>query len=371
MEVRLISEGEEKLCNHFHNRIYKKNRTIKQWKWDFTLNNYDNIPTPYAVVEDSGNIVGTQALIPIRMIDKDGIFWTAKSEETLVDPAYRGKQLFEKMYALLFDYAKEHEFAYIWGFTPAIKAFVRLNFTIPGKTEQIFMPFSSRSIPLMMSKSMYGKKESVIDKFKISVIRSGSVLAQTLSSFKVASSKKKASNDFDIQTMNRPDEQTTELCQRFIKKWGGTTIYRDVKYLQWRLFENPYIKSIVRALYKKNELLGWTAFALGDDGMGYLVDLVIAGDDSRYGVEDLIRALLLEAVIGTRNMGATGIRGWRVNNHPFDTLVKRVAKDIGFYHIKRGNAVVLFNCEAGMKRPSCNNFDGWFVSRIFTEGVLG
>ena len=107
MEKRLIAEGEEELCNNFHNRIDKRKRTTQQCKWDFVLNNYNKKPIPFTVVEDDGKIVGTQAFIPIRMIDKDGIYWTAKSEETLVDPDYRGNQLFEKMYSFLFDYAKE------------------------------------------------------------------------------------------------------------------------------------------------------------------------------------------------------------------------------------------------------------------------
>jgi len=371
VEIRLIADGEEVLCNSFHNRVYKKNRTMQQWKWDFVLNNYDRTPIPYVVVVDNGEIVGTQAFIPIRMIDKNGFYWTAKSEETLVDPGYRGKQLFERMYRLLFDYANEHEYANIWGFTPATKAFKRLDFSVPGKTEQIFVPFSSKSVPVMMSKSLFGRNKSVIDKFKIAAIRSGCVLAQAVSSMRVASNKKRAINDLDIRTWDRPDEQTGDLCRRFIKKWGGTTIYRDAEFLQWRLFDNPYIKSVVKALYNQDQLLGWTAFTLGDDGMGYLVDLMIADDDSGYAGEDLIRTLLLEAVIGTRNMGATGIRGWRVNDHPFDRLICHVAKKIGFYHIKRGHAVVLYSCEAGKKRASHNTFDDWFVSRIYTEGVLG
>lgn len=371
MEIRLIADGEETLCNDFHNRIYKKNRTMQQWKWDFVLNNYKKRPIPYAVVEDNDNIVGTQAFIPIRMIHKDGIYWTAKSEETLVDPDCRGKQLFEKMYLLLFEYAKEREFASIWGFTSAIKAFKRLDFSIPGETEQIFIPFSSKSIPTMMKKNLYGRKKSSMDKIKIAFIRSGCVLAQAVSSLKIALNKKRAINELDIRTWNKPDEQAGDLCRRFIQKWGGTTIYRDAEYLQWRLFDNPYVESVIKALYNQNQLLGWAAFTLGDDGMGYLVDLMVAGDDSKYAIGDLISVLLLEAVTGTRNMGATGIRGWRVNNHPFDRLIYHAAKKIGFYHIKRGHAVVLYDCKAGKRRVSYNKFDDWFVSRVFTEGVLG
>lgn len=370
MEIRLIAEGEEELCNNFHNRVYKKNRSMGQWRWEFVLNNY-NKQTTYAIAKDGNKLVGTQALIPIRMIDKDGVYWTAKSEETLVDPDYRGKQLFEKMYSLLFDYAREHEFASIWGFTPAINAFKRMEFSIPGKVEQIFIPFLNRSIPTMMSKASYGSPQSIKDKVRIAMFCLAGVPAQIISSLRITLNKKQAISNMDIRTWDSPDAQAGDLCQRFIQKWGGTTIYRDSVYLQWRLFDNPYVKSVVKALYKKNKLLGWIAYTMGDDGMGYLVDLMIADDDSGYTLEDLIKVLLLEAVIGCRNMGATGIRGWHANNHPFDKLICNVAKSIGFYHIKRGHAVVIFNCEAGKKRDSYNKFDDWFVSRIFTEGVLG
>ncbi len=371
MEIRLIAEGEEQLCNDFHNRVYKKSRTMAQWKWDFVLNNYDRSPIPYAVVEDDGKIVGTQAFIPIRLIDRDGIYWTAKSEETLVDPNYRGQQLFEKMYALLFDYARDHELAYIWGFTPAIKAFVRLGFEVPGETHQLFMPFSTRSIPVMMKKGGYGKETSLLDDIKIGVVRVGCLAAQVVSSAKVASQRKRAAGGPEIRTMEVADEQTGEICRKFIEKYGGTTIYRDAEYVRWRLLENAYVKSVIRAAYDGNTLLGWTAFTLGDDGMGYLVDLMVACDGSPYSEEYVVRKLLLEAVTGTRNMGASGIRGWKVNDHPFDLLVSRVARQVGFYHIKRGHAVVLYNCEAGKHRAAYDRFDDWFVSRVFTEGVLG
>ncbi len=344
---------------------------MAQWKWDFVLNNYDETPIPYAVVNDGGRIVGTQAFIPIRLIDNGGVFWTAKSEETLVDPNYRGKQLFEKMYALLFEYAKDHNLAYIWGFTPAVKAFVRLGFTVPGETRQLFMPFSSRSIPVMMGKSSYGKKVSTLQKLKVGAARVGCLGAQTVSSLKVALGKKRIIRDLDIRTMETPDQQAGELCRRFIDRYGGTTIYRDAEYLRWRLLENAYVRSVIRVIYDGDTLIGWTAFTLGDDGMGYLVDLMVAGKNSAYTDEDIVRALLFEAVTGTRNMGATGIRGWKVNSHPFDLLVSRVAREMGFYLIKRGHAVVLYDCEAGIQRASQNGFDDWFVNRVFTEGVLG
>ena len=73
---------------------------------------------PFVLAEVNGRAVGIQALIPIAMIDAKEVFWTAKLEETLVDPAYRGSRVFIQMYEKLFRYAEEHGLVSIWGFTP-------------------------------------------------------------------------------------------------------------------------------------------------------------------------------------------------------------------------------------------------------------
>lgn len=370
MEIRLIADGEEQLCNDLRNRIYGEHHTLSQWRWEFAENTFGKKPIPYVVVNDGGNIVGTQAFIPTRLIDRDGVYWTAKSEATLLDPKYRGKHLFEKMYDILFRYAEEHGFSSIWGFTAAIKAFVRMKFVIPYDTGQIFMPFSTRAAASMLDNSAPGGKKSLKHRTKIRLAQAASLFAQAVSSAKLAAQRKKSPDGTEIRTMPHADEQAGDVCRRFIDIYGGTTIYRDAQYLQWRLFDNPYARSVVKGAYRDGELLGWAAYTMADDGMGYLVDLMAAGEDD-HNVEDVVRALIVEAVIGCRNMGATGIRGWRVNDYPFDTLVGKVAKSVGFYHIKRGFSFVLYNCPESKNRPDHTDGKDWYISRIFTEGVSG
>jgi hypothetical protein len=279
--------------------------------------------------------------------------------------------LFEKMYALLFEFADEHEFAYVWGFTPATKAFARLDFTFPARTEQLFLPFKSRSVALMYEKSLTEQPGSARGRMKSLFVRAGGVAAKVISAVKFNMAGGALPSGLAIRTMEVPDPQAGPCCERFIKQWGGTTIYRDSDYLRWRLFDNPYLKSVVRGIYEGETLLGWVAFTLGDDGLGYLVDILLSCDTSRYDPRKLVRLQLLEAVLGTRNMGATGIRGWRVNQHPFGRLVSGEAGKLGFYHIKRGHSVVVYNCRAGRSRSGFEKFDKWYVNRINTEGVLG
>jgi GNAT superfamily N-acetyltransferase len=374
MEIRLIASGEEELCNEFYNFINHKHRRIEQWKWEFTQNTYSSQSgkCPFAVVVDNGKIVGTQAFIPIRMIDKNGVFWTAKSEETLVDPNYRGKQRFEKMYQLLFAYAQEHRFRYIWGFTPAVKAFDRLGFAVPGKTRQLFMPFSVRCVSALLEKDQQATASKRSAPMRDLAATFLCLMARGVSQIKLSTTTRPGIPGLRIETMTQCDDQTGELCKRFIEHWGGVTIYRDKEYLSWRIFNNPYNRCTVKGVYRDAQLLGWIAYTMGDDGMGYLVDVMVApptGD--KFKVEHIIRILLLEAVNGTRRMGATGIRGWHVNNHPFDKLVTKIARRIGFFHISRGHAVVIYECDASTRGEIQKRFDDWYVTRVFTEGVFG
>jgi len=367
--IDLVHPSDHAACNEFHNRIHHDRRSMTQWRWEFVDNTHLQIPIPFVCAKDGDRVVGTQAFIPIRMIDRDGVYWTAKSEETLVDPEYRGQQVFEKMYDLLFRYAEDHQFAFIWGFTPAVKAFTRLQFATPGVTHQLFLPFSPRSAAPMIRKLSSGQTEKG-GRLRAAAMRTAIAAARVLSSVKITLGRRRLPDGLIIRTMDEPDDQAGLLCECFVKQWGGNTIYRDSRYLRWRLLENPYVRSIVRAIYEGDRLLGWVAFTLGDDGVGYLVDLLVSCDPSRWNPGILVKSLLVDAVFSTKNMGATGLRGWSVNQHPFDRLVRSEARKIGFYHIRRGHSVVLYICSAGRNRSSSANFDEWFVSRIYTEGVL-
>ena len=379
MNIRLINMNEAENCNDFHNRIYGKNRLIEQWKWEFAscIENYPQIP--FVIVEDEGKIVGTQAFIPIRMIDEDGVFWTAKSEETLVDTNYRGKKLFEQMYQLLFKFASQNKLEYIWGFTPATKAFERLGFSIPATTSQIFFPFSKHFINILSEKEKVSLNNKPIftDRLRLNGCLFALSMAKVVSNAKfllsgiLVKSNSKLIN-VKLKTLDRPPKDIHIISEKFIKKWGGKTIYRDAEYLQWRLFDNPYLKPIFRAAYDNEKLIGWIAYCVSDDGVGNIIDLFLDVDnDLEYATEDIIKILLREAVTGTRNMGASAIRSWRINNHPFENMILHAAKSMGFYHIEKGNAVVQYITDLARNRKSYDNFDNWFITRIFTEGTLG
>ncbi len=371
MEIRPVRDNEASLCNDFHNRIHGESRSLRQWRWEFVENNFDDAQMPYVVAKEGDRVIGTQALIPIRMIDGHGVYWSAKSEEALVDPEYRGRGVLGRMHDTVLDYARERGIDQLWGFTPAVRAFERLGHDFPGRTKQIFIPFSVGSIPVMMARMSGARQERPAGRLEIGLLQGAAILARSWSTMKKALSRRQSVRGVTMKTVEHPDERMADLCRRFIERWGGTTIYRDARYMQWRLYDNPYVKSVVRAAYRDNHLLGWVAYTLGDDGMGYIVDLITVPDSDEVSDAELIRALLVAAVLGTRNMGAVGIRGWHVNDHPFDRLLLRVAKKVGFYHIRRGGDFHMYLVDPDRSRSHAFEYDSFYISRLYTEGTLG
>lgn len=378
LDIRLIQSDDITAANDFYNRSHGRNRSVNQWKWEFQADYLPFPETPYVIVENSGTVIGTQALLPIKMIDKNGIFWTAKSEETLLDPAFRGIQLFEKMYRLLFTYVEKNDIHSIWGFTSATKAFKRLEFQIPGKTSQLFFPFCGKAVYHLLSHVQNPGSSQYSSRIRMRSYKYCCALAGKISTIRnsVSGSGKYAEingRKLEITTLENPPDAAGEICRRFIKKWGGITIYRDSQYLDWRLFKNPHIKSIFKGVYLDRVLVGWGAYAMDDSGMGYFVDLFLAieNDDDNMILEQAVLFLLKDGISNLRKMGAVGIRGWRVNNHPFDILITKIARRVGFYYIKRGHEVVCYIDPNSSHMESFSSFDNWFISRIYTEGISG
>ena len=136
---------------HYTTELMEILRSLNQWNWTFQNKLFPELELAFIVAEDGGKIIGTQALIPIQMIDKDGIYWSAKSEETLVDVNYRGQGLFEKMYSKAFEVSKMYNFQSIWGFTPARKAFLGVGFEIPMDTSQLFKPLRLKCVNVLLN----------------------------------------------------------------------------------------------------------------------------------------------------------------------------------------------------------------------------
>jgi len=164
VKYRLAQEEDYELINDFHNRIYNSSRTLEQFYWEF--NNCPFGKSIYVIAEDRGEIIGTNCVIPIDLVTSDKkIIRSGKSEDTLVDPKYRGQKIFYKIYDFLFEKCRENGIQIIWGFTSAKKPFKRLGFSIPFDHQQSLVVNNIWNSYKYLSS--LNNKNKILDKVKI------------------------------------------------------------------------------------------------------------------------------------------------------------------------------------------------------------
>lgn len=364
MEIRFAVEGDAVQCNKFYNDYYLLTRTCEQWKWEF-LEYSQCDPLPFVVTVENDEIVATQALIKIPLIDEKGVFWSAKSEETLVSPTMRGKKVFEKMYESLFDFAKQEKLYSIWGFTPAVKPFEKVGFDVPLSTKQLIKFFH----PAATFKMEALKSKGIIYKTAAWFVALGLVAKSNFQKMFLFNGAKKGE---EIRLMLSADEVDDSLCRRFIKNWGGTTIYRDRLFMDWRVFNNPYCECSVLGYFVDEKLVAFLVYSLDEDQSGYVVDIISAHPGGKEGDVRAIRALLHESSIRLRKEGAHSIRAWSVTDHPFDQLFQSIACKQGFFKVNLGSPAVFYTGHDKDRRGSSHDdFNSWYVTRIFTQGTQG
>jgi GNAT superfamily N-acetyltransferase len=228
--TRLLQERDIQQINDLYGRAYRANRSAGKFKWEFQQGPAGPAIYVVAVDPETDRVIGTQCAIPLHVTNASGEkILTAKSEDTLVDPAYRGRNIFEKMYALLFDECRRAGIVAIWGFTYAIKPFKKLGFDIPFKCNFGLVVFDpGRAFNYLNSLKA---DRNLFEKVKIAGLVTLSRLKYV---FRGSSSSKGYGISKDLQTdlENLPPHQAGVFYLRL-----------DSKFLDWRLRTNPYPNS--------------------------------------------------------------------------------------------------------------------------------
>lgn len=321
VEIRLLEDNEFELVNNFFNSIYKSNRSLENFKWEFV--NGPNGKAIYVLAVDKSKdypkIVGIQCAIPIEFISSSGkIVLTAKSEDTLVDPDYRGQKIFERMYALLFEECVKAGIKYIWGFTPASKAFERIGFTVPFKAHQGLLV--NEPIAAYQHLSGLNKLNTFKEKIKIAGLSFMSFIKRWI--------KQPDKNQIEFKDLSN------ESLQRYFIEFKSGKLYHHInqtkEYIHWRQFSNPYqnqYKNISFANSKAQVTINFRK------GIGYIEQMIFASDISESNREKIVgdacHLLLKQGVSAIRTLCFD-------TNDELRSQTDLYAKN-GFIILKRGN----------------------------------
>lgn len=348
IEIRLLEESELEIANNFFNTIYKTNRSIDNFKWEFLEGPFGKAIYVIAI-DNSKNakVIGIQCAIPIELVNPKGEkVLTAKSEDTLVDPEYRGQKIFERMYDLLFLECKKAGIHYIWGFTPAKKAFERIGFDVPFKTEQallVFKPFKSYRYLKQLNPN-----NKAIDNIKIFVL--------SLFSWLKGKGVRNSRSEFKL---NGTSIEETNTFGQFYKNENYFTLHLTPTYLNWRLARNPFKNTYQSYSIVRNDNLILSSLINIRESVSYIEQMF-------YDNEDNAKIALNKLVLKIKHYNSPLIRVLCFNNNEKMNNQKKLLEKAGFTLLKRGNYFVWKNISEHTNlalKP-----EQLFITRLFTQG---
>jgi len=348
--VRLLQDHEANLANLFFNQVYGVNRSSEHFNWEFINGPFGKAIYIVALDDtspsDQPKVVGIQCAIPIEFIHTSGsTILTAKSEDTLVDPNYRGQKIFERMYELLFDECRKAGIKYIWGFTPAQKAFERIGFEIPFKTEQALVVY--KPIAAYHYLKNLNAKNTTTDKLKIL----GLSLLAWVKGFSMPSRS--------LNLVEVPIEDKRDFFGRLYQGRNYYGLNENSAYLKWRLLDNPFGNH-----YKYFQL---------KDGEEVVADVVINHRENVSYLEQLyyradldVNQLLITLSKKCRAEGANLLRAFCFSSNEILSKQGQAISSAGFTYLKRGSFFVWKSLDpTNQIKP-----EQLLLNRLFTQGNL-
>ncbi|MEX2234773.1 MAG: GNAT family N-acetyltransferase [Cyclobacteriaceae bacterium] len=350
--VRRLLESEIGLANDFFNAVYKVSRSIDNFRWEFLHGPVG--PAVYVVAIDDSikthtKVVGIQAAIPLQFQNSNGeVVSTAKSEDTLVDPSYRGQKIFERMYELLFQECKKAGIDFIWGFTPAKKAFEKIGFEIPFQAHQALMVF--RPLKAYSYLSSLNPQNRFVDKVKIGGLTFLSRFASVLTG--VVSTEQLTVKKVNLQSKNEMIKKTSQAPSVYFLRM-------DDNYLEWRINKNPFGNQYENYhLFSGDKLIADVLVNFRPEGFGYIEQMFFLD-----GISEKMKKDVLHHVISTMKPKVNFIRALCFDTNDELRSQTRLLKRSGFVILKRGGHFVWRALGSRVLNPN-----DIFLTRLFTQG---
>ncbi len=350
---RLAEESDYESINAFHNRIYKSDRTAQQFLWEFAKGPFGK--AIYVIAEDEGAIVGTNCVIPIDLIDADGqIIKSGKSEDTLVDPAYRGQKIFYHIYEFLFEKCRTAGIQVIWGFTAAKKPFRKLGFEVPYDHQQALVVNDvRRSYRYLASLNPENKpvdKVKVLGLCLISKAKAiGNIPSKTL--------------PFSVKKEERIVAGVNELVAKNQSASGSLFAIHQTKAFQdWRIYQNPnYHQVHTYSVRKEDNLLALIVFNAHANGVAYVCQTTFHPTLSRSEKVQILQSAT--NMLFKENVAL--VRNWLFDTNEANTEEAAVHQESGYTLLKRGIGLVW-----KVLKPLDKDPQDFYLSRIATQGTI-
>jgi hypothetical protein len=379
LEGRTYQPGDEHGIVNLYNSITKRKRSVEQHRWEW-LNTPEGVGSIWVIVErDSKSIVGHHGLIPIRMNCFGKVFLAGKTENTILHPKYMGTGVY---------FLHERRFL-----EQALKRFDLLftNFAYgtPGKIrrklgyQEVGRYSTYKKVTgLAGLRGIINREVENYSRNKPLKVFLKCISYLVIYVLGVIFSKRKRSNEpvlFEtVEDIKSVYDEIDEFWQNNKGNYG-ITIDRSAKYLEWRIFTNPYLKHNFLIARRNEEIVGYIICksVSEEDETGVIIDAISENNDEntlgcmfaeavdrfkKRGVKIVVFSTLLEnryfdRVLRRQGFVASGKIGGALGNFSKSLRVK----DEPMLLVRISNKAV--ECSR-MYNPYC-----WYYTQLFTEGI--
>lgn len=365
--IREYKEGDEAQINLLHNKEYGTNRGIEEWRWEFRDGPYGE--SILAVAEHNGEIVGTQAQLPILLSYGGQEILSAKTEATHLKKGYRGQGILERLHNKCDELAAKRGMALFCGFDKenVAKSHMRSQYQVPGKLRYLALVLDpSQTYQMFRDRIPADVKKCLPSQFAQKLL----LLAFTLAGFlwfKARIRKMNPSSRFRVLPITEADERLDAFWEVFCQKGNFYTIARTSKYLDWRIFRNPNVLFHFLTVVDDDRIQGYVILGRSKHAnTGFVTDFCVLDEH----FEEVAGLLISHAVDYFRSQGIAFVSAWHVGNNPEAKRCSYWLRKFGFLPTPVKSCVVLkVLAEEGSLPTKPSDLNQWFITELFSEGV--
>ncbi len=253
MEVKPIPLSGELTRNYisFINKHRGHATNEKSFKWQFSYLPEKSVVT--GLVKDE-NTLGTQCMMPFPMLNSQVKYLSGKCENSYLEKSLRGKGEFNKMFDFATNLCKEKSLELLWAFTPALKPYSRLGFTVyKDCLRQSFLWVKLPAIRnYFKGRSFKGVLAGILSYFLLMI----SVLKLRIKSKNLATDLSSSYQELNARELAGLQQSICELHPTL------NQLNFDNGFLDWRVNHNPNISSKNLFIYKAGKLVGHFIYSI-------------------------------------------------------------------------------------------------------------
>ena len=293
LESRRYKTGDEFGIVSLYNHITGRHRTLEQHRWEW-LNTPEGTGSIW-VIMDSGSreIVGHHGLIPISMDFFGSKLLAGKTENTILHEKYMGTGIYFLYEKRFLQEAKNKFDCFFTNFAIGTPAKIRrkLGYKPIGTYANFIMIPNPKGWKALVNYLLKRNQSKYLMNVLVQpVLTMGGILLSLL--FQKKCKIDKNITFHTIKNLWSIEQEFDAFCQR-LKGTLGITIHRSFKYLQWRIFDNPYGSYDFLLARNQGEIVGYiiTQTLKEPIQQGVVVDLVYTQPN-----EIIFNTLLSQAV---------------------------------------------------------------------------